>query len=728
MLLFAHKDRRHSIAEFEDALLKAELAHKLDAFNAIPIGAMNRVDRRPHIIQAFEEIFNADEAKKLEEFFPYATKRKNQLDSISDYLDSRSREELENSFALIPPFVPGNGTFQAKEPVHLEDGTPIHIDYFRLLAGLKAAWLQRNLPEEELVELICSKWQDVDPGWVDSTIGGANGSVGPGSYWHFTRLCGYQLSKRSGTAYDNAPDADEIKAISVQLTTEERTKEIEAKFQQLYEVKGAYEDTFAQQEALTKELYDLGVGRETISRRLLVMLGKEFGFDNNADTTARKALPATTITAPVEDLIPGLVMRGRVAVVAGTYGSWKTTAAALIGDKVGTGGELPLMAGPVKEKGRVLFIASDGGEGAISTVKKYAARCGSPLERHGDKFQFFGANRDLNQVSWSFCFRDLRRLVEHLQEYADDPMPVRLVIIDSFHAVMDLAGLDSGIGPMNEAMRLLGDIAAKNDVSILLLHHTLKSNAGVIAGHATIPQIADSVHFLTKEDRLWQDQRVREWKVDKHRGGEERTVEFIIENDEGIKVAPKDTSDAVQELILAEMYFERFDGSSPRNLTNYLTEHNLKETRVKKELAAMRRAGLLRTANNRWFLQDEGLERAIKMNKQAIAAHKSLGEETKSTAEDVTSHKPTRRQEAVAKETQKTVRAKEEAIAAEEEANRPSAEEVNAQLAKDAEEWNEVKHATDTELELIPADESSEACLRALGLDGAADEIRRTVA
>ena len=73
MLLFAHKDRRHSIAEFEDALLKAELAHKLDALNAIPIGAMNRVDRRPHIIQAFEEIFNADEAKKLEEFFPYAT-------------------------------------------------------------------------------------------------------------------------------------------------------------------------------------------------------------------------------------------------------------------------------------------------------------------------------------------------------------------------------------------------------------------------------------------------------------------------------------------------------------------------------------------------------------------------------------------------------------------------------------------------------------------------------
>ena len=127
---------------------------------------------------------------------------------------------------------------------------------------------------------------------MESTISGANGSINPGSYWHFARLCGYQLSKRDGTAYDNAPAADEVKSISIQMTTEERTKEIERKFQLLYEVKGAYEDTFAQQEALTKELYDLGVGRETISRRLLVML------------EAGSSASTTTPTPPLERRCP----------------------------------------------------------------------------------------------------------------------------------------------------------------------------------------------------------------------------------------------------------------------------------------------------------------------------------------------------------------------------------------------------------------------------------------
>ena len=61
---------------------------------------------------------------------------------------------------------------------------------------------------------------------------------------------------------------------------------------------------------------------------------------------------------------------------------------------------------------------------------------------------FAGAHAARKQSSWSYCFRDLKWLVEQLETHKDSDMPVRLIIIDTLRAVMDLAGLDSGIGPM----------------------------------------------------------------------------------------------------------------------------------------------------------------------------------------------------------------------------------------------------------------------------------------
>lgn len=664
LLVQCDTERRYSIAEIEAKLMEHERARNICIFDLLDEKSLCfNPDHRPGIINALLEIFGEGIEEEFEDHFKVKSK------GTEHFVDGRSFQEIKDSFAKIPPYEPGNSTYDGKEPVTTADGQKVKIRYFSMLAGLKAAFLQIRKSEQDCIDFVCDEWSHLSGSYIASQIRLANGSVRTGTYWRFAEQCGYQLKKVKSTNGVAKPSVSE------------RATLIGENLQKLYKVKGSHEDTFNEEEALTKELYDLGVSKETVAVRLLQMLAVEFGYDNNSTSTPRLALPGDTETAPVEDLLPGLVMRGRVGVMVGSYGVWKTTLAAILVDRVINGGTLPLMIGPVTKKGRALFIASDGADGAIPTIKNYAQRCGVPVERHGDKFHFFGAQKEAKQSAWSFCFKDLRRLVEHLQEYENDPMPVRLVVIDSLHAVMDLAGLHTGIGPMNDAMRLLSDIASKHDVSILLLHHTVKSDDGVVAGHAAIPQIADSVHLLKKMARTHDGETVRRWEVDKHRAGKNYTVDFIIKAGVGIVPVPLETTDNVHEKLMMEMYQEKEDGSSARNLANYLADFELKESRIKQELAAMRRKKLVKTANNRWFLTESGLKTAAK----AISDLECLPSEDGS-AEDAPINS---KQERARKHQQVVLQTVEAEIKEERDANAPSADEVNQHLQDCFDAWDE---------------------------------------
>ena len=504
---------------------------------------------------------------------------------------------------------PGNGTYMGNEPVTTADGKKIKIRYFSLLAGLKACFLQIRKTEQDCIDFVCDQWDHLSSGYITQQIRGARGSVRSRTFWWFAEQCGYQLRKvKSSKTVTNADGFQEV-VHNLTATPEDKAKEIEALIKKLYVVMGAYEDTFAMREALTSNLYDLGVRREVIAERLLEMLEIEFGEKDLSKGVERRAIPASESSVPVEDLIPGLVMLNRTAVLVGNYGTWKTTIATLICITVIQGSMVPIMSSKATRQGRVLFIASDGDNQAISTAKNYARRCGSPLEQFGDKFLFYGGNQE-GQVPWSFCFRDLRKLNQDLVHYKETGNPIRLIVIDSIHAVMDLAGLDSGIGPMNHAMRLLGRLAARHEASILLLHHTQKSNEKVAGGHAAITQIADSVHFLTKEKRKYDGQPIRKLRVDKHRGGQEQEFNFVVRDDEGIVLVQSDSSADVQNLILLEMYRESEEGSGARNLTQYLGEYDLNEARVKQELGRMRKpagGSLVRLEANKWWLTHAGM-------------------------------------------------------------------------------------------------------------------------
>lgn len=613
LLLFCDAERRYSIEELEAALLKAEKATgKTDVFELIPAGTLRDLKRRPELIKGLCEIYGPAAEQELIDYL-----KATQTFITTKTTDSRSLDEVQRSFDFLPPFFPKRNTYKGEAPVTTKEGKEVHLNYFRVLQGFRAAWLATGRSEEEGVEFVHSKWDHLDHSWIRGNIMGGNGSIQDRSYWWAVRECGFPLSNTNKSKV-NADGEEE----------EDRETAIRRLMKELYEASGAYEDTWERRQAIQYQLtVQNGISKETIDRRLIAMLSQEFGFSTgDANTTERKAMPAETPSMPAVELIPGVLDLGHVAVFNGGYGARKTTAATLMGHAVISGLQLPISPAPVTKTGRVLFIASDGGEGAMDTVKRYSRRLGYPIEPLGDKFQFFAANRGQKQVSWSFCFRDLKRLIETLERYKDDPEPMRLVVIDSLRCIMDLAGIDSGIGPMGEVMRLFVDIAAAYNVAILLLHHTQKGNDQVAAGHASINEIAESVHFLTRTGMTQQGEAVTDWWIKKHRNAQERHIFMSFQAGEGMVVAPGDTDEDIRNALIDEMYREVCDGSSARNLTNYLAHLNLKETRVKRILAEMRREKLVKTRQNRWFLTPKAFWEAKK---------RAESEELESTAEEL---------------------------------------------------------------------------------------------
>ena len=83
-------------------------------------------------------------------------------------------------------------------------------------------------------------------------------------------------------------------------------------------VMGNYEDTFAMRGHCSPISMTWVCGM--IAERLLEMLEVEFGEKELTKGVARRAVPASE-SSLVDDLIPGLVMLNRVAVLVGNYGT-----------------------------------------------------------------------------------------------------------------------------------------------------------------------------------------------------------------------------------------------------------------------------------------------------------------------------------------------------------------------------------------------------------------------
>ncbi|KZR87709.1 hypothetical protein MITS9509_00510 [Synechococcus sp. MIT S9509] len=244
-------------------------------------------------------------------------------------------------------------------------------------------------------------------------------------------------------------------------------------------------------------------------------------------------------------------------------------------------------------------------------LNKYISILKAPQERTWRlKFNFRGSNRATGETPWAFNVSNLHKLFEKLEQGFNGD-PYRLVVIDSLKAVMDLGGIDFGIGPMGTCMRLIQAAADRFNVTALWLHHTkpgaAKADMGIdgAGGNSNITQVPFAVHTLHKVQRKGHDHVVR-WTVQKLRGEPSRTFEYTLDPDNGFfKLVHGDVEENRTTDILFQLWLKRSDGVSTTELVDCID--NAKKT-IQNRLTALGKDKLIRSEKRRWHITSKGTE------------------------------------------------------------------------------------------------------------------------
>lgn len=334
----------------------------------------------------------------------------------------------------------------------------------------------------------------------------------------------------------------------------------------------------------------------------------------------RKELPLKkSNNEGIPELLPGMLNFGCDSVVIGAPAGGKTTLGAVVADRVVHGGYLPCATGLIKQehRGKVLAILTDGGEDATEIFTNYCNDAGVDFEKHIEDGTIvtYAADAEERQLSWVFSVRDVKRLITSLEHHSKTDMPIRLVLIDTLQAVVEGAGINTGIGPMGMVMRLMKEICKRYGASVMWLHHTTKDNKDIAAASAEITRVTNSNLYLRVLDTEDSTGRlVSELVIPKHRGKPKRTVYYVLDSQEGMKIASfADETKQHGDNIILELYREN-EAVSPTCIAENLGE-GLNRAKVRRILSQLRAKEAFCDTDKKgaWSLSGKGFNYAEKL-------------------------------------------------------------------------------------------------------------------
>lgn len=523
-------------------------------------------------------------------------------------LPPRPPETLREALERIPPFRHGAGQYDQLMKLAMR----LHVD------------LGADDAQQLLSETCCQDIRD-----LSAYFQGTPTKISPGSTWPFLRdAWGIDISrqdlrgKRPPPPPRGAPGGAEGEpaagAAQQPAEPEEvpRDVQIQALLDQLLDLHLDPTDPWAKQQATRAELWNLGVRGDAIDDRMMYALAERWGLPlKTGHTGARRGRSlADPLDSPAEDLLPGFLLWRRDHVLFGPGGSGKTLAAAAMAVSIIKRRPFLDQGIPPERSGRVLWIGTDGGEGARAMVAEYLEDLGVADDVDViDGITIWTAEGADKLPAWCCTPRGLLELREEL-----DAGDYALVVIDSLKAVLELAGINFGIGPVGTLMRFLQALVGRH-CSLLWLHHPAGGKAAgkglqAAAGNQNINQIPSGVHQINRV--ITERGPVNEWSVHKLRGSTSREFAYRLTED-GFEVTQGEITGNARSAIV-DCIGLRLEQGIPTQTHLVISElFGVNESTVRNNLTWLRKRGFLRKQGTSWQLTARG-QKAYGLIQQGI--------------------------------------------------------------------------------------------------------------
>lgn len=429
-----------------------------------------------------------------------------------------------------------------------------------------------------------------------------------------------------GGSIDDAPGGDEVAIQDIaeaadeaywtmvapeqepgQLATPTKDQDIQTLLVTLLDLRLEPADQWAKEQAIRSELYAFGIRGDAIDDRLLVALAARWGLPLAQGHSGQRRGRSITdpLDSPAEDLVPGFLLWRRDHVIFGAGGAGKTMAAAAIAAAVIKGRpfldqEIPVDA---DKRGRVLWIGTDGGEGARAMVLEYLEDLGLDDDPEiVDGLEVWSAEANDSMPPWCCTPRGLLELRDELETGT-----YSLVIIDSLKAVLELAGINFGIGPVGTLMRFMQALVGRY-CSLVWLHHPAGGKASgkgvqAAAGSQNINQIPSGVHQIT---RVSGDRGAcNEWSVLKLRGSQSRDFKYRLAGD-GFEMTDGEITGNARSAVLDCLEL-REEARLPTDSRSIIEElRTFTEATIRNNLTWLRKRTLIKKHGKTWKLTPAG--------------------------------------------------------------------------------------------------------------------------
>lgn len=505
-----------------------------------------------------------------------------------------SLDEIRQALGHIPPRTSGSYEFHRN-----------------VLWGLIAAVQDVGGTIEQAIGLMEAHSPSATNGWdVEQVARSGNGSVTAGTFWHHARAAGFRGSAGASRAAagphgPGSSATDDPAEPDPERPSRPPSEVIAELLETLLDLQTSTGDTWAKEHAIRADLWRLGVPASAIDERTYYALAKRWNLPLQAshDGGRRGRSIADPLDSQAVDLVPGFLLWQRDHVLFGAGGSGKTMAAAALAVCCIKGQPFLDQEIPPSITGKVLWIGTDGGEGARAMVREYLEDLGvadDPEVVAG--LNIWTAEASQGIPSWAATPSGLQELKDELETggYA-------LVVIDSLKAVLELAGVNFSIGPVGTLMRLLQALVGRH-CSLLWLHHPAGGKAAgkgltAAAGSQNINQIPSAVHQITRQttDRG----PLNAWSVHKLRGAPSREFTYRLA-EEGFQLVDGQVTKNVRAALLDSIDLRSRQGIT--TATTYLHQEmpQQNESTIRNNLTWLRKRGLIRKAGRLWELTHQG--------------------------------------------------------------------------------------------------------------------------